>query len=87
MSNFMWNLIPQSFISTNIVYISNIFTSQEPTVFECTCSIKKNLRIVLEKFYSVKFSRVLLRMVGLQKLIFYKVFLIVLGHVHTLLNL
>ena len=47
MLNFTWDLISQSFISTDIVDIGNIFTSQEPTSLGCTSLVKENLRVVL----------------------------------------
>ena len=43
MSYFSWNLITQSFIGTNVVYIGNVFTGKEPTVIRGTGPVKKNL--------------------------------------------
>ena len=45
MSNFSWNLIPQSVISTYIVDVSYVFTSKEPTVIWCTGLVKVDLGI------------------------------------------
>ena len=86
MSNFMQYLISQSFISTDIVDISNIFSSQEPT-FRCTCLMKENLGVFFEEFDSTELSRVLLRMIGLCKWISHELFPIDLSCPYTLLNL
>ena len=87
MAKFPWDLIAQSLISTDIVDIINIFTSQEPAVVGGTCLIKKNLGVVFEELDSAKFGRVLLRMTGLSKLILHKVLPIDLGCAYTLLYL
>ena len=43
MSKFAWNLISDGFVSTYVVNISDVLTSKQPTIFWCTCSIKKDL--------------------------------------------
>ena len=87
MSNFVGNLKAQGFTSTDIVYIGNVFTSQEPTLSGSTSAIKEDLAVILEKLNGTEFSRVLLRMVGFCELILHEVLPIDLGGAFALLNL
>ena len=88
MLEFSWDLIADhGFISAYVVNIGNVLTSKQPTIFGCTCPVKEDLRMILEKLYGMEFSWVLLRVFWFCKLILDKIFSVDLGHPGSLLDL
>ena len=52
MSYFSRNMITQSFISTYVVDIGDVFTSKKPTVIWCTGLVKKDLGVIFEELHA-----------------------------------
>ena len=87
MLEFSWDLIANGFISAYVVNINNVFTSKQPTIFGCTCSVKEDLGMILEKLHGAEFGWVLLRVFWFCELVLDKVLSVDLGHPGSHLNL